>query len=848
MKLPLPIDEVLPQVVAALREHSALVLRAETGAGKTTRVPPALLDAGVAGEGQIVVLQPRRLAARAAATRIAFERGSPLGNEVGYQVRFDRRASAATRLLIVTEGVFVRRLRDDPFLEGVSIVVFDEFHERSLDADLALAMTRRVQREVRNDLKIVVMSATLEYGPVADYLGDCPVIESRGRLYPVEVRYLPHERPPALVESVVAGIGEMLEETAGDVLVFLPGLAEIHRARRALEARGRPDVTVMELYGDMPLERQQAVLSPIESRKIILATNVAETSLTIEGVTAVVDSGLARVLRIDPGLGINRLVTERISRASADQRAGRAGRTQRGVCLRLWTRRQHAALAERQVPEILRSDLAGPVLDLLCWDEPDVKAFPWFESPPTEHIDHALRLLVRLGAIGDRGPTPIGRQLVLAPIHPRLARLLLEGHRLGHPREAALAAAMLSERDPFRPSDIPPSSRPSHPLHQSRSDVVDRVSRLIDFEESRQHGSQAGSINPSAARFVLAARDQLVRIVLKEFGPPPRAEVPWQEAVMRGLFTAFFDRLARRRENDANRGVMLGGRGVRLAHESSVRHDQLFVCVDLQETGQSEALVRQASAVERSWLEASRTTTTVDLAFDSGRQRVVAHRRTRIEDLVLDEAPAAIPPDADPGAILTRELARELANRDDLLDETTSRLVARIEFLRQAMPELALPELSAHELRQMLPEVCMGCISLDDVKKRGFATAIRNRLSFEQKRALDQHAPERIEVPSGSEIAVAYADGQPPVLAVRIQEMFGLAETPKLAAGRVPVVLHLLGPNYRPQQVTSDLASFWRNGYPEVRKELRRRYPKHAWPDDPAHAAPERRPRPSPKR
>ena len=845
MKSPLPIDEVLPQVIVALQSHSALVLRAESGAGKTTRVPPALLDTGLAGEGQIVVLQPRRLAARSAATRIAFERRSPLGQEVGYQVRFERRAGRETRLLVVTEGVFVRRLHDDPFLEGVSVVIFDEFHERSLDADLALAMARRVQREVRGDLKIVVMSATLDVGPVAAYLGDCPVVESRGRLFPVDVRYLSHERPPGVVESVVEGVSEVLRETPGDVLVFLPGLAEIHRTRRMLEARAVPGVTLMELYGDMPLERQQAVLAPLDSRKVILATNVAETSVTIEGVRAVVDSGLARVLRIDPALAINRLVTERISRASAEQRTGRAGRTQSGVCLRLWTRRQHEALAERHTPEILRSDLAGPVLDLLCWGEPDAVTFPWFEPPPAEHIAQALRLLRTLGALDDNGPTTIGRQLVRLPVHPRLARLLVDGHGLGHPREAALAAALLSERDPFRRAEAPATSRQTRLAHHSQSDVVDRVAGLIDFEQSRHRAPPGGSINPSAARFVLSARDQLARLVTKELGQPPGAVVSWEEAVMRGLFVAFFDRLARRREGDAGRGVMLGGRGVRLAAESAVRDGDLFVCVELQETGQSEALVRQASVVERSWLDASRMTTTVDLAFDRGRQRVVAHRRTRIEDLVLDEAPAAVPSDADAGAVLARELA---GRAGDLLDDESSRLVARIEFLRHAMPELNLSSLTASALEDLLPQACAGCVSVDDVRKRGFATAIRNRLAFEQHRALDQHAPERIEVPSGSQIAVTYAAGQAPILAVRIQEMFGLAETPRIAAGRVPVVLHLLGPNYRPQQITTDLASFWRNGYPEVRKELRRRYPKHAWPEDPIHATPERRPRRSQKR
>jgi ATP-dependent helicase HrpB len=836
----LPIDDVLPQVVAALRSHSALVLRAETGAGKTTRVPPALLDAAIA-HGQIVVLQPRRLAARAAATRVAFERGWRVGDQVGYQVRFERRASCLTRIVFVTEGVFVRRLLDDPFLDDVSIVVFDEFHERSLDADLALAMTRRVQREVRSDLKLVVMSATLDTSPIAAFFGDCSVVESPGRLFPVDMRHLPHPPHSGIIDAVVSGVAEVLDETPGDILVFLPGLAEIHRVRRAIEARGVCGAAVMALYGDMPLERQQEVLRPLSRRKIVLATNVAETSVTIEGVTAVVDSGLAKVLRLDPAVGINRLQNERISRASAEQRAGRAGRTQPGVCLRLWTRRQHEALAERNTPEIVRSDLSGAVLELICWGERDVAAFPWFERPPQEHIEQALRLLRRLGAVDNRGATAIGRELAQLPVHPRLARLLWEGRRLGHPREAALAAALLSERDPFRQVDESRDRRPPLLLHHSASDVVDRVAALNE---------RAVGITP-AVRHVLKARDQLVRLigcsastsdrndaVLTEH---PTEKISWEEAVMRAVFSAFVDRLARRRAGDASRGVMAGGRGVRLAPDSAVRQSDLFVCVELQETGQSEALVRQASAVERSWLDASLLSTAVELEFDPRRERMVALRRTRFEDLVIDVAPAAIPANADAGAIL----ARELADLDpvSLLDEAAARLTARIEFLRRAMPELELPAIDDHELRQLLPEVCAGCTSLAEVRKRGFEAAIRARLSHPQRQAVEKHAPERIEVPSGSQIAIQYAPGQAPVLAVRIQELFGLTETPRIAAGRVALVLHLLGPNYRPQQVTADLASFWQNGYPEVRKELRRRYPKHAWPEDPLGAAPERKPR-----
>ncbi len=404
--LPLPIDDVLPQIVEALRSGRNAVLRAPTGAGKTTRVPPALLAAGVAGLGQILLLQPRRLAARAAAWRMAEERGTPLGEEIGYQVRFERRASRRTRILALTEGLLVRMLHDDPLLEHVGVIIFDEFHERTLAADLSLAIARRLQRDVRPDLKLLVMSATLDPVPIAGFLGDCPTIESIGRLHPVAISYLRHDDRAPIHVQVAGGVRQIIAETAGDVLAFLPGVGEIRRTARELESLAADGgLVVTELFGDLPLERQQAVLQPSQRRKIVLATNVAETSVTIPGVTGVVDSGLARINRVDPALGINRLDICRISRASADQRAGRAGRTAPGVCLRLWTEQTHRALTEHDSPEIERADLAGALIELQCWDERAAADFNWFEPPSAERLEQARRLLRQLGAIDDRGLT-----------------------------------------------------------------------------------------------------------------------------------------------------------------------------------------------------------------------------------------------------------------------------------------------------------------------------------------------------------------------------------------------------------------------------------------------------------
>lgn len=821
----LPIDEVLPDVAAGLRRHGCLVLQAPAGAGKTTRVPPAVLDAGLAAS-QIVLVQPRRLAARTAAARLAAERGSMVGDEIGYHVRFDRQAGPNTRILAVTDGILVRLLADDPFLEGTDVVIFDEFHERSVNMDLALALVRRVRLDVRPELKIIVMSATLAAEPIARYLGDAPVVTSQGRMFPVEVRYSRHALPGPIAPHVAGGVQNMLAETAGDVLAFLPGMAEIRQTERELsDFAQRQDIRLLPLHGEMPLAEQQAVLAPGRQRKVVLATNVAETSVTIEGVSAVVDSGLVRLLRLDQATGIDRLETIRVSRSSAEQRAGRAGRTGPGICLRLWTEREQGALAEFQSPEIMRVDLAGPVLQLLNWGERDVANFDWFEPPPAIAIEQALRLLQRLGAYDARGITALGRELARLPIHPRLGRALREGHAYGAADRVALACALLSERDPFRRRD---HASP----HTSESDVLDRVTMLEEFERGGRHGA-SGPIEPTAARAVLRVRDQLLRAARQEFGKLARqpAVAAANEAVLRSLWAAFPDRLARRRERGSPRAVMLGGRGIVLAPQSAVREAELFVCVELAETGKSDSLVRQASAVDRQWL-ADALTVGIDVRFDADRERVVALRRTRYEDLVLDEAPTSIPAGYDAAPLLA-EAAAERLERSLRLDDAGAAFLARLTFLRLAMPELNLPDFGPEPLRELLPWLCIGRQSFDELRRAPVEPALRARLAQLQLQALDREAPERIRVASGRSLALRYETGQPPILAARIQELFGQAETPRVAGGRVPVLLHLLAPNMRPRQITSDLASFWKNVYPQVRQELRRRYPKHAWPEKP---------------
>jgi ATP-dependent helicase HrpB len=844
-RIALPIDAVLPDVVAALRQQPCLVLRAPTGAGKTTHVPPALLDAGLAGQGRILLLEPRRLAARAAARRMAAERGGRVGDEVGYHVRFDRQAGPRTRILAVTPGILLRLLQDDPYLEKVSIVLFDEFHERSLDSDLALGMVRLVQQTVRPELRIVVMSATLAVEQVAAYLGGCPVVTGEGRLYPVDVVYEPRPEHRPWAAAVAGAVERLLDETAGDVLVFLPGLYEIRQAARQLEDLAEQrDLTVLPLHGDLPPEQQDAALLPQDRRKVVLATNVAETSVTVEGITGVVDTGLARLLVFDPRVGLDRLQLQPISRAAAEQRAGRAGRTRPGMCVRLWGEVAQRGRPEQTEPEIRRVDLAGAVLQLLCLGETDVLRFPWLEPPREAAVTQALALLRRLSAVDDSGLTELGRALARLPVHPRLGRLLIEGRRWGQPARVALAAALLSERDPFsRSLDRPESHAPGH---ATLSDVLDRVEALEAFEQHGHGAFAQGTLNRGAARFVLRARDQLVRS-LREVGPDPLARSASEGtsrdgAVLRALLAAFPDRVARRREAGSRRGVMVGGRGVRLAPGSGLLEPELFVCVDV-DAGQAETLVRQASAVQRDWLPPESLSARVEVAFDQETERVSARRRLFFEDLVLEETPAALPADEETAAVLAAAAAERLERVLPAPDSPAGAYLTRLRCLREWLPELDLPAFDEPQLRELLPWLCHGCRSFADLRAADWLGAVQGKLTHAQRQAVEREAPERLEVPSGSRLALRYEVGRPPVLAVRIQEVFGLRDTPRVAAGRVPVLLHLLAPNYRPQQVTDDLASFWTNTYPQVRKELRARYPKHAWPEDPWSAVPQRGPK-----
>lgn len=850
----LPIDDVLPSLIRALREHPAVVLGAPTGAGKTTRIPPALVEQGLAGDQQVIMLEPRRLAARAAARRMAQERGSALGELIGYHVRHDRVAGPKTQVLVVTEGILLRALVNDPYLERVSVVVLDEFHERSLDTDMALGMIRLLQQTVRPDLKLVVMSATLDTERLHHYLDGCPVVHSQGRLHPIEMFYQPRSSSQPLPAAIKEAVQSAIAKTDGDVLVFLPGLAEIRAVSRALsDWCSREQIDVMELYGDLPLERQDEALLRGPRRKIVLATNVAETSVTVEGITAVVDSGLVRQLVYDPRVGFDRLVLGPIAKSSAEQRAGRAGRLRPGICIRLWDANHQRVRSEYAEPEVRRLDLAGAVLQLHALGERDLSSFPWFEPPRPESLQQASTLLHNLGALDDHELTDLGRQMARLPLAPRLARLLIAGHDWNCPREAATAAALLSERDIFRRD---PATRAI--AADTTSDLLDRIEALQEFEQNGRLAFPIGSLSRMAARNVLRVREQLDKLMQRErrssrdrrtaCNTAAAEPIALTEAMGRSLLAAFPDRVVRRRDAGSRRGIMVGGKGVRLDDRSGLRTAELFLAVEIDGsssggTGSAgDATVRQASAIERAWLPADQLHAQTELRFDDKTRRVVARRTTRYLDLVLDDDPAALPREEHIAEVLAEAAREHLAELLPGPDSDAGKYLARIHCLRQWIPELELPTLEGDHFAEALRWLSHGCRSFEDLQRADWVSAIDQALTPEQRSAVMREAPERLTVPSSSRIALTYEIGRPPILAVRIQEIFGWTDTPRIARGRIKVLLHLLGPNYRPQQITDDLRSFWENGYPEIRKELRRRYPKHAWPENPLNATAERRP------
>ncbi len=861
--IPLPIDPLLPRIIAEVRAHRALVLVAPPGAGKTTRVPPAILRAGLlaAEHPNLIMLQPRRVAARAAAARIADENGWEVGGAVGYQVRFERRIGPQTRLRVLTEGILTRQLLADPYLEGVGAVLLDEFHERSLHTDLVAAMLREVRQTVRPDLILIVMSATLQAEPVSEFLGGCPIVRNEGRGFPVQIDHLlpgaPVPKRNELPDAVAAALAHSLasgRDTAGDVLVFLPGVEEIRRTERRLdEIRSRHDLLVLPLHGSLSVEEQTAALRPSVRQKVVLATNIAETSLTIDGVRTVIDSGLARVAGFDPRRGMDRLELKRISLASATQRAGRAGRTAPGRCLRLWPASAERAMEEFELPEIRRVDLCGTVLGLHAWGKTDPRAFGWFEPPDGRMLVAAERLLAMLGALDAEvkgNITPNGQRLLELPVHPRIGRLIIAAQDAGQMTAGATLAALIEEKDILRPPA--PEQGASGPRREPRvatlSGPSDLLYRMQRFAEAERSGFRAGSLafddlDVHAARQVARARDALLRI--GRSGAARRESEADEESLLRLVLLAYPDRVARRR-GTAGSAVMAGGSGVRLASESVVRQAEFFVAVDARQDERNvsrEALVRIASAIKVEWLEelypgAVRRQRV--LVFDPERERVVGRGATYYRDLLLrEDADAPVDP-ACAGTVLAEAL-RPRAEVIFAADPASANWLARLRLLQRAMPEREWPSFDAEQQSELLASGCAGKRSVEELRRAGLVHLLESALTHPLPRVLEQQAPDAIEVPSGNRIRLDYTAGPRPVLAARLQELFGWTDTPRIAEGRVALIIHLLGPNFRPVQITDDLRSFWSTAYFQVRKDLRVRYPKHSWPDDPLSAKAEAR-------
>jgi len=829
----LPIEDVLPALQQALAAGGNALLTAPPGAGKTTVVPLALLNAPWLSGKKLLMLEPRRLAARAAAHRMASMRGEPVGAAVGYRMRLDTKIGPHTRVEVVTEGILARLLQQDPALSVYAAILFDEFHERSLQADTGLALCLETQRLFRPDLRLLVMSATLDCGPVSDLLGHAPVISCEGRMFPVETRYLDQPLSGHLDIAVTQVIRRSLARDQGSLLVLLPGMAEIRRVERQLLAAGLgSNVMIAPLHGDLPQAAQDSAIEPAPrgTRKVVLATSIAETSLTIDGIRVVIDGGQLRAPRFDPRSGLTRLETIRVTQDSAEQRRGRAGRLEPGICYSLWTEKEQAALAPRRPPEILDADLAPLMLDLAQWGTTDPSELSWLTMPPSGSVAQAKELLIRLDALDATGRiTPHGKQMAELPLHPRLSHMLLKSVPLTLTGLACDLGALLSERDPLR-----------GPTGTRQTDLRLRIDVL--------HGDRDHVGSASVDRGTIQRVKRTADVWRRQLGlhvsarPADKQEQIRQTGLLLAL--AYPDRIAQRQRSGDARYLLTNGRGALFANPDPLASEPYLVIADL-DAGSQWARIDLAAPLALDDIEQLHRQQIVEseaVTWDERTKSVRASRQRRLGALVLSEQ--ALPkPDPSLMAAALLDGVREAGLATLAWTPELQQWRTRVQFLRRMEgPDSIWPDLSDETLLRTLDEwlapYLNGITTLERVQRLDLVQPLYALLTWEQQRDLDRLAPTHLTVPSGSKIRIEYDTPDLPVLAVRLQEMFGCKETPRVVDGKVAVMLHLLSPAKRPVQVTKDLASFWANAYQEVRKELRGRYPKHHWPDNPLAALP----------
>lgn len=890
----LPIYEIENELVARLRDHGRLILSAPTGSGKSTQVPQMLLKHGLLESssgngdlraGQVVVLQPRRLATRLLAARVAEELGVPLGREVGYQIRFENVTSRATRIRFVTEGVLLRQMIENPDLPGIAALVFDEFHERHLYGDITLARALDIQETTRPDLKLIVMSATIEAESLKRYLashgtssrgaetlgeaglqqpegeskGPSPqtaaapkvsFLESSGRTHPVDVHYAAaasYEQPSPVWEQAAEAFTHFIQTGGqGDVLVFMPGAYEISQTLEAIRARKESKgFRLLPLHGELNPKDQDAAVARYDQRKVVVATNVAETSLTIDGIRLVIDSGLARIPRFDPYRGINTLLIEKISQASADQRTGRAGRTAPGECYRLWSELEHRDRPAQEKPEVQRLDLAEVVLTLKAAGIEDLNSFRWLEHPGNQRLASAEDLLVDLGALvkseeqkPDSTITKLGRRMLAFPLHPRYARMLLAAQELGCVQAACLIAALTQGRDLLvRKVDSHSKDKREDTLgDKAASDflILMRAWNFAAQQNFQLEACQRLGIHATAARQVGPLLQQFLRIAEREgLDVTPRA-VP-DEVLQKCLLIGFSDRVARRLDLGTLRCELVHGRRGDLARESAVRHSPLIAVAEIREVGrhggETNTILSLATEVKQAWLEElfpQDIGRTIEVFFDAQARRVYAKELRQFRGLQLDAKGVEPPPLDQAAALLAEEVIGGRLELNDW-DHGIEQWITRLNCLAKWCPEFELPPIDAEARRSLIGEFCHGAFTYKEIKDRPVKQAVKDWLNTMQRQMVDEHAPERLKLSNGKTPKVIYSTSEPPHTSLRIQELYDVTETPKIARGRVPVLLHILTPNMRPVQITQDLAGFWREHYPRVKSEMQRKYPKHEW-------------------